>query len=311
MRFREKWLFAIPFSLTALLIFNMEIDAALFALALGLVIMLPVAVTSQATLARTLVVLAIIGAAFTVSRAVIPGDGTVEFDYTSLAAVIAAGTAIFAVILAIIVCRVKAFAKISVKAYRVGAVIVTLLALGAAVVCIRFFGGEQTGMIYEASELLHGRWNDASGNRRIYICRNVIENIRLENLPFGTGPDTLGFWPIEPFTRHVPELGMTLVTPIDAAHNEYLHILATGGTLSLLPYVFALVIVAVQWFLSPDNALSAIAGAGVLFYCRQAFFGISMFITAPFFWMCLAVLIYSQKPPSDEKVKVDVLKRVK
>jgi len=156
------------------------------------------------------------------------------------------------------------------------------------------YSGTSGSMVYEASQILQGNWDDSFGSQRIFIWRNVLESIQLNTLLFGTGPDTLGHWAIPPFTRYNEHLGITLTNIIDAAHNEFLHIMATTGLLSLLAYLGAMLTVAVGWFRQCGNALSATTGAGVLFYVIQSFFGISQFITAPFFWACFGMLIYAQ-----------------
>ena len=169
------------------------------------------------------------------------------------------------------------------------------MAIGVALAYLWFYDGAPYGWVYEASEVLRGRWDDTFGTRRVYIWRHVLEGIRLEALLLGTGPDTLGHWPIPPFTRYVEATGVTVTAGIDAAHNEYLQILATGGLLSLLAYLGALGVAAVNWVRYPENQVAAVAGAGVLFYCVQALFGISQFIVSPLLWACLGVLICAQR----------------
>jgi len=244
---KGKWLLALPFFLAVLLIFAMGINAAVFALVVGFVVMLPVAVRNRKTLVNTLTVAAIVTAAFLLSRMLVFYDGGIMLGWD--------------------------------------------------------FGGTEASMIYEAAEVLRGNWDDTFGTRRIYIWRSVLEGLSRETLLLGTGPDTLGFWPIEPFSRYLEHLGLTIVSGIDAAHNEYLQILATNGLLAFLSYLGALLVAAVNWFKAPDNALAAVAGAGVLFYAIQAFFGISMFLVAPFFWACLGMLLYAQTRGESAKKK--------
>ena len=288
--FRKKRLLIIPLFLAVFLTFEMAVDAGIAALAAGMLIMIPVAVTDRTSLARTLAVFAVVIAAFAVSRAVIFSDGHVALAADRLIPLIAAG---LAAALSAFVMKWRLIARIPARGYSIGSAAVVLLAICLAVLYLWFYRGESSGMIYEASEVLHGSWDDTFGSRRVYIWRSVLGRVS-ENLLFGTGPDTLGHWDIAPFTRYSEELGTTLTARIDAAHNEYLQILACTGLLSLLCYLGALMYTAVKWFRAPDNSLSAVAGTGVLFYCVQAFFGISMPITAPFFWAGLAVLVYSQ-----------------
>ena len=288
--FRERWVCALPLFLAVLVIFEMGIDAALLALMAGFVLMLPIAVTSRKTLANTLVVLAVILAAFTLSQVLIFQDGPILFAPVRILPVIAVG---LVSALAVLVRKSDVLANISAKRYRIAALVVVALAICAAFAYLWTYSGE-SGMLYEASQILRGNWDDTFGTRRVYIWRNILEHIRWETLLLGTGPDTLGHWAIPPFTREVAE-GITVVSVIDAAHNEPLHILATGGLLSLISYLGALAFAAAAWIRRPEHALSAVAGAGVLFYVIQSFFGISQFITAPFFWACLGMLLCTQK----------------
>jgi len=96
---------------------------------------------------------------------------------------------------------------------------------------------------------------------------------------------------LEAFTRYDPDKGVELVAEIDTAHNEYLNILFHQGIFALLAYLAALGIAAAKWIKHGNTAPAAAAcGASVLCYCIQAFFGISMFLTAPFYWITLGLL---------------------
>ena len=152
------------------------------------------------------------------------------------------------------------------------------------------------GMLHEAHELLHGNVSDTFGSGRIHIWKSVLEKIP-DNLWFGTGPDTMSHAQLEAFTRYDPDKGIELVAEIDTAHNEYLNILFHQGVFALFTYLAALVLAAAKW-IKRGNAEPAAAacGAAVLCYCIQALFGISMFLTAPFFWMTLGLLDGSLRP---------------
>ncbi|MCL2843404.1 MAG: O-antigen ligase family protein [Oscillospiraceae bacterium] len=298
---RKDWLLAIPLFLAVFLIFVMGVDAAFVALAAGMVLMFPVAVTSGNTLTRTLLILAVVAAAFGLSQVLVFQDGPILFVPPRLLVIVA--TICLLLLVVFVMIKHGTFSTIPAKWYRIGATIVALGAICAVFAYLWFYNGPEHGMVWEASEILHGRWDDTFGTRRVYIWRHVWEGIRPGTLLFGTGPDTLGFWPIEPFRRYILEIGREVVSGIDAAHNEYLHILVTNGLLALLAYFGALVTAAVSWVRQPDNHLSAMAGAGMLFYAIQALFGISMSIAAPFFWTCFAVLIYANRQNLKEKLK--------
>lgn len=180
----------------------------------------------------------------------------------------------------------------------------------AAVLCacilgvagIYAFGGQLGGFLYEASELLHGRWNDSFGSGRLYIWRNVAKLIP-ERLLFGGGPDTLGLRTDAAFERYDEALGILIHSSVDAAHNEYLNILVNQGLLAFLTYMAALLTAAARWVrTAAGDPASAICGGAVLGYCVQAFFGISSPISAPYLWLALGFLINSVSHISKEGV---------
>lgn len=290
--FKKNGILVIAFFLSVWLIFEMNINAAVLASVVGLVVMLPVAVTNQESLSRALLVISIFVSALALSQAVDFGDGTTSFDFFQMTALLAAG---FLALSAAFVCWGIAPKKLPDKWCRRGAILFSISIIFFALLYVWIFGGRHEGMIYEASEMIRGRWDDTFGTRRIFIWRNVLQLIAWENLLLGTGPDTLGHWQIEPFTRFNEELGIMVYTRIDAAHNEYLQILATTGLFSLISYLSAIILVVIGWFRSPNNKLLSVSGAGIIFYCIQAFFGISMPIVAPFLWACLGIYVYSHE----------------
>lgn len=170
---------------------------------------------------------------------------------------------------------------------RIAIAIAGCILAGIAVLLFCDFG---TGTLHEVHELMHGRGSDSFGTGRMYIWKNVLERIP-DNLWFGTGPDTMAYAGIEPFTRYDEALDTMIVAYIDTAHNEYLNILYHQGVFALAAYLAALFSAAWRWVKqSRENAGAAVFGAATLCYCIQAFFGISMCITAPFFWLTLALL---------------------
>lgn len=170
--------------------------------------------------------------------------------------------------------------------------IIALILLAAIVLGLVFIflADVGDGTLHEAHEVLHGNVSESFGSSRIYIWKNVLSLVP-QRLLLGMGPDTMSFELIEPFTRYEAELDMLFETHIDTAHNEYLNVLYHQGLFAMTAYLAALVIAAVKWVKqSEKNTAAAVCGAGVLCYCIQAFFGISMFITAPFMWISLGLL---------------------
>ncbi|MBR3704257.1 MAG: hypothetical protein IKM11_02045, partial [Oscillospiraceae bacterium] len=91
-------------------------------------------------------------------------------------------------------------------------------------------------------------------------------------------------------------LDLMLVAEIDLAHNEYLNILFHQGVFALLAYLAALFLAAVEWLrCSRRNGASAAVGSAVLCYCVQAFFGFSLCMVSPYFWIMLAFLEITKK----------------
>lgn len=177
------------------------------------------------------------------------------------------------------------------KARRRKALAWMLLALIVLGLVFIFFADIGSGTLHELHALLHGDVSDKFGTSRVYIWRNVLRLVP-ERLWLGAGPDTLSLADIEPFTRYEPSLNKTFVARIDTAHNEYLNVLYHQGVFALLAYLAALIFAAVRWIKqSEKNTACAVMGAAVLGYCIQAFFGISMFITAPFFWISFGLLV--------------------
>lgn len=172
---------------------------------------------------------------------------------------------------------------------RAAAAAVVLLCAGG-LVFLYLYGGRLGGFLYEASEVLHGRWKDEFGSSRVFIWRHVLELVP-ERLLLGGGPDTLGLRMEVGFERYDEALGMVIRSSIDDAHNEYLNILVNQGLLALLCYLAMLGRAAVLWVKAAvRDPAAAICGGAVLGYCIQAFFGITSPISAPYFWIALALL---------------------
>ncbi len=172
---------------------------------------------------------------------------------------------------------------------RKAALVGTAAILVLGVLAVYLWGGDMSGAVFEAHELLHGRVDEEFGSGRLYIWREVCALV--PERPFlGGGPETLGLRTGAAFERYDAELGILIRSTVDVAHNEYLNILVNQGILALLCYLGALGSAALRWIeKAPCVPSVAICGGGVLGYCIQAFFGISSPITAPFFWLSFAL----------------------
>lgn len=146
------------------------------------------------------------------------------------------------------------------------------------------------GMLHEVHQLLHGNIDVTFGSGRIYIWQEVLRRIP-EHLWFGTGPDTMLKAGIEGFSRFDALHGIQIISEIDVAHNEYLNVLYHQGIFAFLAYGTIIFLSFIKWlrYGSQDPSI-AVLGMAVIGYAIQAFFGFSMCITAPFFWLLLGLL---------------------
>ncbi|MBQ4577994.1 MAG: O-antigen ligase family protein [Clostridia bacterium] len=155
-------------------------------------------------------------------------------------------------------------------------------------------GDRVGGFVYEAHQVLHGNAEDGFGSGRIYIWRKALELVD-GHLLLGSGPDTMMLRTDAVFERYDQRLGTTIRSLVDTAHNEYLNVLVHQGLPALLCFVGAIAAALALWVKrAPADPVSALCGAGVLCYGIQAFFGISSFLSAPYFWLSLAILCAAQ-----------------
>ena len=154
----------------------------------------------------------------------------------------------------------------------------------AALYCVDF-----GGVFHELHSIMHGEISTTFGSGRIHIWEQVLSAVP-EHFLLGTGPDTMLYGGLEAFTRYDEALGGTIVAQIDVAHNEYLNILYHQGIFALAAYLGALAAAAKKWLRDGGrNALVAVLGTMLLCYSIQAFFGFSMIMTAPYFYLTLAL----------------------
>lgn len=166
-----------------------------------------------------------------------------------------------------------------------------VVALCAAICTVLYFYDPSQKDLHQLHNVLHGKLEDSYGSGRIYIWRRTVHAVPA-HLCFGTGPDTLSLMDFANINVVNKNNEILYVKTYDAAHNEYLTILFQQGFFALLSYLSALVISLVQWIRQARSSpVAAIAGAAVLCYALQAFFGISQLITAPYFWCIFAVLV--------------------
>lgn len=263
------------------------VEAGIAALLLGTVLVLIFAVRSAAHLFRAvsmLGVLALAGGAVTAFPCSVDGISC-RFSVSALALLLAG-----ILLSGIGICGARFGAKLrfSVKRYRTVTLSLFAAGLAAGIVSLRFWNGAQSGTLFEIHEMLCGRWDDTFGSGRIYIWRQTLQKL-WERPIFGGGPDTLSLRGLEPF-RRIREDGSVITRTIDAAHCEYLNVAVNQGIPALLAYLTAIGTAAAAWIRSESDT-AAIAGAGALFYLIDAIFGISFFVSTPYLWVCLGLLM--------------------
>lgn len=189
---------------------------------------------------------------------------------------ILAGAAVSAVVIVPMSARARRAAAWSLAGF---------FALALAVLYCVDFGG----VFHELHSIMHGEISTIFGSGRIHIWEQVLSAVP-EHFLFGTGPDTMLYGGLEAFTRYDEALGGTIIGRIDVAHNEYLNILYHQGIFALAVYLGALAAAAKKWLRDGGrNALVAVLGTMLLCYSIQAFFGFSMIMTAPYFYLTLAL----------------------
>jgi O-antigen ligase len=172
------------------------------------------------------------------------------------------------------------------KKYLAWIMILVLIFIGIGLIFCFDYGD---GTLHEFHELLHGRWDEDFGTGRLFIWRNVLALVP-ERPFFGGGPDTLGQRMTVEFQRYDAESGVLYRASIDTAHNEYLNILVNEGVLAFVAYLAAFILFLVIFVKeNRHNNMLAICGSAVFCYGIQAFFGMRMCLTAPFFWICWAL----------------------
>ena len=150
-------------------------------------------------------------------------------------------------------------------------------------------------LLHQIHEMMHGSVSETFGSGRIHIWKCVISDLP-NHFWFGSGPDTMVYTELEPFKRYDATLNSMIVSGIDVAHNEYLNVLSQQGIFAFVVYIAIVTCSIYKWIKMPfENMTSKIFGSALLCYFIQAFFGFSMCMTAPFFWVTLGLFDKSLK----------------
>lgn len=282
-----------PLFLCVLAVLELKVEAGFVALLVGLPLMLPVALGNRRTIQRGFSVYGWIFLAVGASQLLVFSDKGLTLDCSF---------GVFFAVVGFILLQLLSRQKWTVFDAVAPRKIRNMLSVAVVALGLLFLLGLYTspqlpeGYLQQAQEILHGNVEEEFGSSRIYIWKEVLERIPA-HFWFGSGPDTLMMLEIEDFSRYDETLGQMIVEAIDVAHNEYLNIFIHQGVFALVTYLLAMGFSLFLWWNDQENSARAMAGAGVCFYLMQAFFGISMYLTAPYFWLLLAIL--NQNHPTE------------
>lgn len=294
---KTDFLNLVPLSFSVFCIVELNSEAGLAALIAGLLLMPLFVVTRGKYVANLILTYGAIFIVLAISFFTVFFDGGVSFAWNNCV------TTVGAVALILLSCGWLMKKTEILNSIKPTTLRKFLLGLTLGFVCIGFctlyfYDRFPDGFLSQAHELLHGNWDDSYGSNRLYIWRQVWDLVWKSPI-FGGGPDTLSLRGLTGFSRYNEATGMIVKGSIDAAHNEYLNILVNQGVLALAAYLTAIFTSMVSWWKNPEDDAKVVAGAAALFYLIQAFFGISMCITAPYLWIALAIL--NKKTEGNEK----------
>lgn len=278
-RGKEVWLATIPLFLSVFSAFALKSDSSMLAIGVGLLLLLPLAVDTVETLLRYAFVCGICGFALTLGLA----WGTGYFRFLPIHG------GLFTVSICLLCLSVALLKRKKFFTHCLGKLpwffVLAVVLFGLLFLYFVPFSG---GTLLEVQEILHGRADDTYGSGRIYIWREVWQLI-LENPWLGGGADTLGQREIPPFSRYSSGSDTVILAMIDTAHNEWLNIWVNQGIFALISY-FGILLTTLRTLWQNRQIFPVlVAGSVVIFYQIQGFFGLSIMITAPYFWLAIAV----------------------
>lgn len=150
-------------------------------------------------------------------------------------------------------------------------------AIVCAALCVLYFTSPESGTLWEAHEILHGRVQDSFGSSRVAIWREALR-LFAEKPLLGGGPGSFGMRSALEFSRFVEETGMTVTTRADNAHSAALTALADLGVPGLLLWCACWAYVLTR----RGGAAAAPAALCLLSYLAQSLFAIETCFVLPF-----------------------------
>jgi len=283
------WIYSIPLFLCVFCIVELNVEAGLFALLVGMVLLPAFIVTDTKTLSRFIISCGIVFAGIAFAKLIVFFDGGAFFQISDSSAVALLIASAILLVIGVGLTRSNRFESYSIPKIRKVMIIASFLMVVSALSVVYCVPNLPNGYLSQAQQILHGNVDDSFGSSRIYIWKQVWQAICKR--PFlGGGPDTLSLRGLDGFSRYSPELGITIITTIDAAHNEFLNIWANQGIFALLSYFCILVYSLMRWWRGIQDDSTAFCGAAVLFYLIQSLFGISFCSTSIYLWVAIGIV---------------------
>ena len=177
--------------------------------------------------------------------------------------------------------------KLSPKMARIIIIGVIAVLILAVLIFMYTYSGSST-ILQQLSHFLHGTLDDEAGSGRGIVWKYSIKLIK-ENLWFGTGPDTYKE-AFMPYSEIIMEVLQTNVY-FDYAHNDLLQIASNTGIFAFICYMGFVLSLAFRTFkYLKFNPLIALFALGVVGYFVHVFFGFSVPILSPLFWVIAGLL---------------------
>jgi O-antigen ligase len=181
--------------------------------------------------------------------------------------------------------------KWAVRPLKIAGIIFLPVIFISGILFVLFMGGrwsdDPNNIIWQAREILHGRFGDKFGSGRGWIWKNAFA-VLFDRPVLGSGPDT--FYYALGDVRQLDAKEIFNLT-YDKAHNVFLQIAICMG----LPAVFAYITFVAGLFVSAvkkafERPVLLAFGAAALSYMIQSFFCVEVPITTPLVWIAFGVI---------------------
>lgn len=257
-----------------------DVDSGKLGLLAALAVALPYLVTERRHLKNTLYAGAALVMTFGLCK-LIPISFAGYYTSVKLACAAMAAAVVMAVV-AFLLGRRNEPLKLSAKTIRLGMFGLEALTAVAALIYLYGYSGSST-LLMNARDVLHGHLADEAGTYRGFVWKDCL--VLMKDAPvFGCGPGAF-MTVFEPYNR--PELGVVY----DFAHNDFLQIGVCMGYVGLAIYVAFVVALAVRAFKYATRCpLVVIFASSAAGYLIHSFFGFSIAIVAPVFWVMAGLL---------------------